>query len=280
MSVFISYSHKDKKWLERLKVHLKPFERISKVKIFSDQDIKVDAHWRDTIRCEIEDAEIAILLVSPDFLASDFITDHELPKLFEGRTRGQKSIITVFVAHTSISLHPEISEFQAINPPNKPLSAISKAESERVLVNVAEEVRKATGSSSKDARITAGITKSLKEVDYSAFAHQRFFDSQIISIPRLVATFGPDNLKGLSFQNCILIGPSVIYCRPAFFTNCTFGCAGSDPGSILLRPVSDWVVGAVDMSYLNLNQCETENIGFVAFNEHFESAIKKSEQKN
>src|SRR5687768_8381927 len=73
--VFVSYSHKDGKWLERLQVHLKPLIREGAITLWEDSQIAAGEDWRAVIRAELSSARVAILLISADFLASDFIAN-------------------------------------------------------------------------------------------------------------------------------------------------------------------------------------------------------------
>jgi len=78
----------DRACLDRLLVHLKPMHRSKQVVCWSDKNIRAGDKWRAEIKKSIEEADIAILLVSADFLASDFIVNNELPPLLasaEGR---------------------------------------------------------------------------------------------------------------------------------------------------------------------------------------------------
>ena len=73
--VFFSYSHRDKVWLDRLLIFLKPYVRQGRLSVWADPYIKVGDRWRRDIEAALDRTQIAGLLVSPDFLASDFIDE-------------------------------------------------------------------------------------------------------------------------------------------------------------------------------------------------------------
>src|SRR5579863_9414887 len=96
--VFISYSHRDQRWLERLRVHLRPIEKTSTIEVWSDRQIKAGANWIEAIESALARADIALLLVSADFLASEFITSRELPPLLQAARRRACRILPVVVS--------------------------------------------------------------------------------------------------------------------------------------------------------------------------------------
>ncbi len=105
--VFVSYSHKDQKYLERLQVHLKDLERKGIIDLWSDTKIIPGTNWREEIKRAIESATIGVLLVSADFLASQFIAEDELPPLLKvARTRG--TVILPVILSKSRALHAHI----------------------------------------------------------------------------------------------------------------------------------------------------------------------------
>jgi len=111
--VFVSYSHKDKKWLERLETHLAPLLRKGALIAWSDKQVHAGQQWRKEIEAAILSAQVAVLLVSPDFLASNFIAENELPPLLEGANERGLTVLWVAVS-SSFYDEEQFAKYQAL----------------------------------------------------------------------------------------------------------------------------------------------------------------------
>jgi TIR domain len=138
--VFVSYSHQDGEWLKRLRVHLKPLERANTIKLWDDTKIRTGGKWREDIATAIDGAKVAVLLVSANFLASDFIIEHELPPLLAAAKEDGAVIYPILVSPSRFEDTPSLSQFQSVNPPNRPLSALGFNDQEEVLLRVSKEI--------------------------------------------------------------------------------------------------------------------------------------------
>lgn len=143
--VFISYSHRDVEWLERLRVHLKPLEREHGIDIWDDTRIKPGSKWREEIMQALAAAKVAVLLVSADFLASDFIASDELPLLLIAAEEEGTTILSIILSPCRFTQTESISRFQAVNSASRPLSSMSRSDQEGVFVKVSECIEAALG---------------------------------------------------------------------------------------------------------------------------------------
>ena len=143
INVFISYSHSDIKWLTRLKKHLDALTKyFDNIDCWVDTKLRGGDKWREKITDAIDNSNVAILLVSADFLASDFITANELPPILKNAEEKGTRVIPLIVSPCAFEYSP-ISEFQAINSPDKTLEdlATNKAATERIFLELIKTIQ-------------------------------------------------------------------------------------------------------------------------------------------
>jgi len=147
--VFISYSHKDKVWLDKLQTMLKPMIRNQTISVWDDTKIQAGVKWKAEIEQALARASVAVLMVSPDFLASDFIADHELPPLLDAALKEGVKIIWIPISYCLYD-ETEIGEYQAVHNPNQPLDALSPADLNQALVKISKIIKTAVTESSQN----------------------------------------------------------------------------------------------------------------------------------
>ena len=143
--IFISYSHRNRDTLERLRVHLKPLERDDLIDPWDDTRLKTGQLWKDEIKNALATAKVAVLLVSADFLASDFIATEELPPLLAAERARGLIIMPVIVGPCRYTETPGLAQFMSVNDPARPISKMRKPDREAIWVKLAKDIEEAIG---------------------------------------------------------------------------------------------------------------------------------------
>ncbi|GAB3009416.1 hypothetical protein GCM10027184_79310 [Saccharothrix stipae] len=133
--VFVCYSHQDAHWLSRLQVHLKPL----RLDVWSDHRIELGEKWQQEITRALARARVALVLVSADSLASDYINSEELPRLLAAAEEGGCRIIPVLVGPSLFDETPALNRFQGV-PAKTTLSELPPHDGERVLADLAAKL--------------------------------------------------------------------------------------------------------------------------------------------
>ena len=123
--LFISYSHADRPWVDRLQKMIRPLVRSEDLQLWDDSRIPPGAKWREEIEKALARAKVALLLVSDDFLASEFVTNKELPPLLEAAEREGLRILWVCLSPCFVEETP-ISDYQALLSPHQFLDGMSR----------------------------------------------------------------------------------------------------------------------------------------------------------
>jgi internalin A len=118
--VFISYAHEDERFRDELRGALTPYERTRTLQIADDTCIMPGQRWEDEILSKVKDADIVILLLSNDFIRSDYCFQKEMQIARERDRAGECTIVPIVVRACAYE-KLELGQLQAILPNGKPI---------------------------------------------------------------------------------------------------------------------------------------------------------------
>lgn len=138
-TIFISYSHKDSKWKDMLLIQLKATQS-SRIILWDDTMIQTGEDWLADIYHNISLSSIAILLISSDYLASDFIQKSEIPRMLLRHNSGGLRLLPLIVRPCLWKNIDWLSILQAKPLEGNPISSLSDNDAEICLSSIAEEI--------------------------------------------------------------------------------------------------------------------------------------------
>ena len=151
--IFVSYSHQDPKALQQLLRFLEPLGREGLITNWTDKQIRPGEDWHAKIDEVLATATVAVLLVSQDFLNSDFIFGTELPRILARADAGEATVLAVFlkpfdkaleitfIDRRGVKRKDKITRLQGFGTPDQPLSEFSPAKRDRVYNQLAQRLR-------------------------------------------------------------------------------------------------------------------------------------------
>lgn len=139
-TVFVSYSHKDEVWKDRLEAQLGVLKEHGLLSFWDDRQIGAGENWYDKIEDAMNAASVAILLVSANSLTSQFILREEVSRLLKRRDKEGLVIIPVIVKACPWKKVAWLSRMQVRPKDGKPLAAYGANRRDEALSDIASEV--------------------------------------------------------------------------------------------------------------------------------------------
>ena len=165
--VFISYCHKDRKWLDRLLIHLQPIVSSKDLLLWDDTKLKPGDKWETKIIWSINSAKFAVLLVSANFLASDYIMKKELPYLIKAEKAQMLILLPLIISPCNYRISPQLSQYHSINDPSLPLIKISKYKQEEIFAKISQEIAEGLEKISRGLeQIKEGLGQIIHEANH------------------------------------------------------------------------------------------------------------------
>src|SRR5215472_1952665 len=137
LEVFCCYAREDQQMLQRLKKHLMPLQRLGQIKIWSDTNLNAGMEWEKELHQHLESAALILLLISPDFMASDYCYSTEMTRAIVRHDEGTAHVIPILLRYTHWSSAP-FAKLQMIPTNAKPVK--SWPDDDEAFHNVTEHI--------------------------------------------------------------------------------------------------------------------------------------------
>lgn len=139
--VFISYARADSEWLSRVLIHMRPLERAGRIELWHDGKLRPGQPWRQELDIAVQLASAAVLLVSANFMASDFIYANELQPIAKRAKAEGVVVFPVIIGHCFYEADDNLRDLQSFNDPESPLCRLDDGHVDKILVKLAKHVR-------------------------------------------------------------------------------------------------------------------------------------------
>ncbi len=148
MQAFISYSHRDDEALDRLHTHLSMLQREGTIRTWVDRDILAGDDLDSSISAQLESSDLFLVLVSPDFLASDYCYEREMTRALERHDASEARVVPIIVEPCDWKNSP-LNKLKAIPKDGKPISEWTNENA--AYLNIVTELRRLLTGESQPA---------------------------------------------------------------------------------------------------------------------------------
>ncbi len=210
MRAFISYSHQDAGALDRLHVHLANLQREGRIETWYDREILAGDVLEDEIGQELEAADLFLLMVSPDFIASNYCVEREMRRALERHDTGDARIVPIIVEPCDWAAMPPLRRLKAVPKDGVPISEWANANN--AYLDVVQEIRRvvdeggsATSEPTNDAHTLAApkqgvpryrVQRDFDEIDRSEYREAAFATIKDYFRRAIVEINAVDGLRG------------------------------------------------------------------------------------
>ncbi len=136
--IFISHSHQDAKWAQRLRVHLKPLERTLGIASLSEAQYNLIKSWPEALLESIRTSQVAIILVSAYYLASDYHMEQEMPAILQAAEGQELRVVTLIISSSFWTRLRRFSKIPSFNSPDTPLSEMTESQQDTIFAQLVQ----------------------------------------------------------------------------------------------------------------------------------------------
>lgn len=140
VKLFFCYAHEDEALLNKLKANLKPLQRQGLIDVWHDREISAGTDWEQEIKAQLDTAQIILLLISPDFMDSDYCYSVEMQKALERHVQNEVTVIPLILR--PIYWEGTLGNIQALPTDARPVVDRYWHTLDEAFFDVAEGIRK------------------------------------------------------------------------------------------------------------------------------------------
>jgi hypothetical protein len=144
IEVFFSYSREDKQLRDKLEIHLSGLRWRGVISAWHDRQIVAGSEWEEEIDRHMRSADIILLLISPDFVASKYCYEIELPDAIARHEAGEAYVVPILLRPTAGWKHLPFAKLQVYPSGGKPIT--QWADQDNAFVDVVEGIERAVES--------------------------------------------------------------------------------------------------------------------------------------
>jgi TIR domain len=198
--IFLGYAHEDESWKDLLVLHLAVLERQGLVHVWADTRIQIGADWQMQIQKALDDSQVAVLLISPNFLRSEFILNSEVPTLIQAHAERGMKVLPIIIRPCAWRIVDWLSKRQVRPKNGRAIALVDNAQADVDLTAIIYEIAAMVSHVSvelatdeialaqKESRRTSAIRPEITEQGNSVRAFLDI-DAAFASLERLAHNF-------------------------------------------------------------------------------------------
>ncbi len=201
VEIFCCYTRKDRSLLHRLISHLAPLQRQELITIWADTDIGAGVEWERELEKHLNTSQIILLLISSDFMNSDYCYSTEMKRAMERHEQGEARVIPIFLRPTDWKGAPFV-KLQALPTDAKPVTDPYWVTQDRAFIKI--EVFKNYKRRLERMEVTLDLGGSNEITEYFAEAQNKLLQEIISTFRTIHLHPEPQNLDIRSPEEVLL----------------------------------------------------------------------------
>jgi TIR domain/CHAT domain len=169
VEIFYCYAHNDERLKKKLEIHLSLLKQEGLINGWYDREIRAGTEWSSEIEAHLNSAHIILLLVSPDFMASDYCYSIEMKRALERHDAQDARVIPIILRPTDWERAP-FSKLQVLPADRKPVTRWSDRDA--ALLHVAQDIRKVVDELNAKLPVSASYQHSVSSTTGSGTIQQ------------------------------------------------------------------------------------------------------------